>query len=377
MRAIIKEEVNTQLPRILPQAVSDFANPVIEKNVTESLEAAVLARGVETTVTKIETPPLDQTEGRKEGSQARKLSLPKIQGQRKRSLQEPLKTPPNLNISLLASMLMKRSQVIQLMAWECNRIKSSTRDFFINNDLEYLKGGDLSRQYSTSVTKTKAVTYEIKWIKDLVQNLWSPVKDDYFRKRIIVVTRLMIMKKYDYGHLKEIEVRPEDQKLYKFREGDFPRLRLQDIEDMLLLLVQKKLTNLIIDERYDLNVALRMFTRWIVIQRRVEDLQLVVESYQKKLNLTKPDIFRSNLINMTTYTTYSDPKRVIYKDQNNRNRLMRADELHKFSDGILNDVRSALNDIAKLYERRLMRNLEKFVDGREYGNDLRLLERTI
>ncbi|GKF32329.1 hypothetical protein Tco_0102127, partial [Tanacetum coccineum] len=49
---------------------------------------------------------------------------------------------------------------------------------------------------------------------------------------------------------------------------------------------------------------------------------------------------------------------------------MRADELHKFSDGILNDVRSALNDIAKLYERRLMRNLEKFVDGREYGNDL-------
>ncbi|GKC56586.1 hypothetical protein Tco_1084184 [Tanacetum coccineum] len=27
----------------------------------------------------------------------------------------------------------------------------------------------------------------------------------------------------------------------------------------------------------------------------------------------------------------------------------------------------------KLFERRLMRNLEKFVGGREYGNDLRLL----
>ncbi|GJW00064.1 hypothetical protein Tco_1555315 [Tanacetum coccineum] len=140
------------------------------------------------------------------------------------------------------------------------------QDFFINNDLEYLKGGDLSRRYSTSVTKTKAATYEIKWIEDLVQNLWSPVKfaanmssskDVYSRKRIIAVTRLTIMKKYDYGHLEEIEVRREDQKLYKFREGDFPRLRLQDIEDMLLLLVQKKLTNLIIDERYDLNVALR------------------------------------------------------------------------------------------------------------------------
>ncbi|GKF77216.1 hypothetical protein Tco_0229686, partial [Tanacetum coccineum] len=53
------------------------------------------------------------------------------------------------------------------------------QDFFINNDVEYLKGGDLSRRYSTSVTKTKAATYEIKWIEDLVQNLWSPVKVVY------------------------------------------------------------------------------------------------------------------------------------------------------------------------------------------------------
>ncbi|GKB30950.1 hypothetical protein Tco_0870351, partial [Tanacetum coccineum] len=145
------------------------------------------------------------------------------------------------------------------------------QDFFINNDLEYLKGIDLSRWYSTSVMKTKADTYEIKWIEDLVRNL----------KRIIAVTRLRIMKKYDYDHLEEIEVRRADQKLYKFREGDFPRLRLQDIEDMLLLLIQQKLTNFIIDKRYALNVALRMFTRRIVIQRRMEDLQLDVKSYQK------------------------------------------------------------------------------------------------
>ncbi|GJX57991.1 hypothetical protein Tco_0289381 [Tanacetum coccineum] len=44
VRAIIKEEVNTQLPQILPQAVSDFATPVIEQNVTESLEAAILEK---------------------------------------------------------------------------------------------------------------------------------------------------------------------------------------------------------------------------------------------------------------------------------------------------------------------------------------------
>ncbi|GKB55475.1 hypothetical protein Tco_0906228 [Tanacetum coccineum] len=44
IRSIIKEEVNTQLPQILSQAISDVATHVIEKNVTESLEVAVLTR---------------------------------------------------------------------------------------------------------------------------------------------------------------------------------------------------------------------------------------------------------------------------------------------------------------------------------------------
>ncbi|GJS13570.1 hypothetical protein Tco_0408042 [Tanacetum coccineum] len=44
MRAILKEKVNTQLPHVLPQAILDFATLVIEKNVTKSLAAAVLAR---------------------------------------------------------------------------------------------------------------------------------------------------------------------------------------------------------------------------------------------------------------------------------------------------------------------------------------------
>ncbi|GJU90419.1 hypothetical protein Tco_1302842 [Tanacetum coccineum] len=86
---------------------------------------------------------------------------------------------------------------------------------------------------------------------------------------------------------------------------------------------------------------------------------------------------------------------------------MRQDELYKFCDRTLNSVRNVLHDIAsnlrmeylpkrrwserdrkrsrimikaidkKLYERRLMRNLEKFVGRRYYGTDLRLLERTI
>nr|GEU92259.1 copia protein [Tanacetum cinerariifolium] len=85
----------------------------------------------------------------------------------------------------------------------------------------------------------------------------------------------------------------------------------------------------------------------IVIQRRVEDLQLGVESYQKKLNLTNPDTYRSYLKRKEAYTAYSNPRGFIYKNKDKQNRLMRIDELHKFSDNTLNDVHTALDDRLK------------------------------
>nr|GEZ52928.1 hypothetical protein [Tanacetum cinerariifolium] len=124
----------------------------------------------------------------------------------------------------------------------------------------------------------------------------------------------------------------KDHQLYKFIEGDFPRLNLRDIEDMILLLVQKKLSNLERGDLFDLNVALRMFTRRIIILKRVEDLQLEVESYKKKLNITRPETFRSDITKMASYTAYNDPQGIIYQDKFQRNKLMRSDELYKFCD---------------------------------------------
>ncbi|GJU07371.1 hypothetical protein Tco_1123801 [Tanacetum coccineum] len=184
-------------------------------------------------------------------------------------------------------------------------------DHFIDNDLEYLSGGVSSWKYATSVTKTKAADYgHIKWIEDLVPNtMWSQVL-------------LEILEWHNYKHLDWITVRRDDDKLYKFKEGDFNRLRIQDIEDMLLLLVQGKLTNLTVQERLAFNVSLRMFTRSVVIQR--------------------PDLKRKE-----AYTAYSSPRGFIYQNKDKKNRLMRIDELHKFSDGTLDDVRNALNDRLK------------------------------
>nr|GFB91311.1 hypothetical protein [Tanacetum cinerariifolium] len=153
---------------------------------------------------------------------------------------------------------------------------------FINNDLEYLWGGASSRKYTTSVTKTKAADYgHIKWIEDLFYGYAvnrESALDVYSKRRIIVVTELKILEWHNYKHMDWISVRRDDDKIYKFKKGDFKRLRLQDIEDMLLLLVQGKLSNLTVEEHFAFNVSLRMFTRSIVIQRRVEDLQLGVKT---------------------------------------------------------------------------------------------------
>ncbi|GKB36771.1 hypothetical protein Tco_0881713 [Tanacetum coccineum] len=163
----------------------------------------------------------------------------------------------------------------------------------------------------------KATTDQLDWNNPEGQqyphDLQESTHDVYSRHRIIAVRKLQIVEWHNYKHLDWIIVRRNDDKLYKFKEGDYKRLRLQDIEDMLLLLVQSKLTNLTIKERLALNVSLRI----------------------------------SDLKRLPTYSAYPNPRGFIYQNNDKKNKLMRIDELHKFSDGTLNDVRTALDDILK------------------------------
>ncbi|GJV08524.1 hypothetical protein Tco_1346180 [Tanacetum coccineum] len=332
---IIKEEVKTQLPQILPKAFSDFATPVIEQNITESLEVVVLAKSSsqpkstyeaaaslsEFKVTKIlmdkmeerksylradykrelydalvksyntdkdlfesygdvyslkrdrdekdedQDPSAGSDRGTKERSQARKMSHPEIQSPRilrndmdytddqpdievasksdwfKKPKEPPTpdpewnarKTidfrPPQTWISGIAKAIKPplifdelMSTPIDFSAYIMNHLKIDNLtqqhlagpafdmlkgtcksrvelefhfkecykavndhldwknpevlvDYFINNDLEYLKGGSLSRKYTTSTIKTKAAKYDnIEGIEDMFPTLWSPVK---------------------------------------------------------------------------------------------------------------------------------------------------------------------------------------------------------
>ncbi|GJX44490.1 hypothetical protein Tco_0261166 [Tanacetum coccineum] len=207
-------------------------------------------------------------------------------------------------------------------------------------------------------------------------------------------------------------VRRADKKEYKFREIDFSRLDLNDIEDMFLLYVQGKMYNFEGHEIVDLVNALHMFTRISGLSYKEPytpffDPRGVV--FLGKLNITRPQTTISRLSYKEPYTPFFDMKGVVFLTKNNRKKLMRANELFKFCDGTLKSVREVLhyrltnfklgynanmptrawtnkdqNRIAAILkeiddlvlERRIMRSLECFVGGRNIETDPRLLTRT-
>nr|GEX53253.1 hypothetical protein [Tanacetum cinerariifolium] len=160
----------------------------------------------------------------------------------------------------------------------------------------------------------------------------------------------------------------------------------------------------------DLSVALHMFTRSLIIKRRVKDVQLGVESYQKILNITKPKKNFLGIFTKELYTPSFNPPGVVYEDLNKCKRVIQVDEFYKFSDETFKLVRDELHHrILNFYlgynlemsrrkwsptnkrrselmveiidkqmqERRIIRNLERLVGVAEQEMDYRLMQRTV
>ncbi|GJS32810.1 hypothetical protein Tco_0531192 [Tanacetum coccineum] len=149
-------------------------------------------------------------------------------------------------------------------------------EYFFNNDLEYLKSSDSERKYTTSITKMKAVRYELVGIEYMIPKHCSTTKvgydkdvergikhwrpnhqlfyisqlnrfskhDVYSHLKIMSMKSMTVNKMHGYSYLEEIMVRRADGQLNKFKEGEFVNLHLNDIKDMLLLVVQHKLFHL-------------------------------------------------------------------------------------------------------------------------------------
>ncbi|GJR32895.1 hypothetical protein Tco_1109127 [Tanacetum coccineum] len=315
--------------------------------------------------------------------------------------------------------------------------------FFFNKDLEYLLTGDKERKIALSISKLKAARYLDFGLEELVPSLWVESEQEYdisavygithwwFRRkefyinkhsessdreavrsqmRILSVISVKVFEKYGYNYLREIILRRADYQEYKISERDFKNLHPNDFEDLFLLNIQEKLNHLPKTDKISLHTAVNMWIRNLVIRNRVGDLQLGIESYQTKINLERPNWDAADYYFKEDYTIVPKPRAVVYRDRNEQRKLMRLNELHKFSDGTLTRVMEKLDQMVKdfhLFEynkgmetrkwseddkrrskdfitaiekrlqiRRIYRSLESFVGGRIRDIDYRLINRT-
>ncbi|GJW76585.1 retrovirus-related pol polyprotein from transposon TNT 1-94 [Tanacetum coccineum] len=291
--------------------------------------------------------------------------------------------------------------------------------FFFNKDLDYLLTGDKERKIALSISKLKAARYLDFGLEELVPSLWVESEREYDISAVYGITHWWFRRKEFYIN-KHSE--PSDREAVrsqmrilsvisvKISEKYFKNLHPNDFEDLFLLNIQEKLNHLPKTDKTSLHTAVNMWIRNLVIRNRVGDLQLGIESYQTKINLERPNWDAADYYFKEDYTIVPKPRAVVYRDRNDQRKLMRLNELHKFSDGTLTRVMEKLDHMVKdfhLFEynkgmetrkwseddkrrskdfitaiekrlqiRRIYRSLESFVGGRIRDIDYRLINRT-
>nr|GEV97672.1 uncharacterized mitochondrial protein AtMg00810-like [Tanacetum cinerariifolium] len=244
---------------------------------------------------------------RREGKEPESTSAPKERHQR---LLESLLNGLNLIKRRQASLHravddQPIAEASQHPEWFQNQKKPPTPDHAWNKTLPATHGSiqpwisDLAKQADSRSSFNELMDTPVDFLAFLMNRLKlygfavkrGSARDVYSKCKIIAATEHQIVEWHNYKHLDWITVHIDDDKLYKFKEG--------------------------------------------------------VKSYQKKLNLTKSDTYCFDLKRKEAYTAYSNPRGFIYHNKDKQNRLMQIDELHKFSDGTLNDVRTTLDDCLK------------------------------
>ncbi|PWA41087.1 hypothetical protein CTI12_AA557910 [Artemisia annua] len=145
------------------------------------------------------------------------------------------------------------------------------------------------------------------------------------------------------------------------------------------------------ETQYNFIASLLLYIRRLIVQERVEDLQLGVESYQNNINLTKPQLIFPGIQELSQYTLMQQTSfGITYLNKKSQLHLMRFDEILKFCDETLRRVREGLaerlvDEKKKLQEgqetrwkangRRMIRNFVHTIEERLYRREqIRRLE---
>ncbi|GKD36801.1 hypothetical protein Tco_1257008, partial [Tanacetum coccineum] len=201
------------------------------------------------------------------------------------------------------------------------------------------------------------------------------------------VVRIKAYSRYGYDYMKEIALCRADYQEYTIAKKDFKNLYPSDFEYLNLQILQGHLNHLSGSDKRMLSTAL-----------------------PEQLNLTKPGWEATGYEYKYDYTIIESPRAVVFPVSNNERKILRFNEIYKFSDGALTNILEALDYRVKEYKvsrlnpgmntrfwmvkdverskefihaieqrlktRRIFRNLECFVGGHVHDIDYRLLQRT-
>ncbi|GJX55658.1 hypothetical protein Tco_0285555 [Tanacetum coccineum] len=305
---------------------------------------------------------------------------------------------------------------LQFQMEECHKMLADQINWANLEDLEYLRYGNKGSRLALSISKMKDACYpdfglellvpEQMWIDEVctydksaaygISHWWFNRqkfcidRHDYpshrravkTHMRILSVVRIKAFSRYGYDYLSEIVFRRADFQEHTIAERDFKNLYPSDFEDLNLLLLQGHLDHLPGSDKRMLSAT----------------------TY---LNLTKPGWDATGYEFKHDYTIIESPRVVVFPVNNNERKIMRFNEIYKFSDGTLTRILEALDYRVKKFKikrlnpgmntrfwtqkdmtrskefiaaierrlktRRIYRNLECFVGGHVRDIDYKLL----
>nr|GEU28973.1 hypothetical protein [Tanacetum cinerariifolium] len=297
LREAINKEVNTQLSQILPQAISDVTTLVIEKNVTESLEVVVLTRSSSQPWSSYETTAtLSEFE-------LTKILIDKIEKNKsfdiadyKRELYDALVKPYNTD-----------------------------KDIFESYDRETKKGSQTRKLNHPEIQGQRKRSLQVSLKTPLNLNISLSESLPMQRSQVILLKTQACNKIKSSSHKRMI---PTDKEVTK--AGWFKKPKRPPSPDP--------------DWSKRQQVNFRPPQTWISQFTCTEEPPTSFD----ELNDTSFDFsaFVMNRLKIPNLTKKFLLDRHSTCSKYRRKRLLRTDEPHKFSDGTLNDVRSALHDIA-------------------------------
>nr|GEV14535.1 copia protein [Tanacetum cinerariifolium] len=193
-------------------------------------------------------------------------------------------------------------------------------------------GGDTARTTALSISKLKAANYSDFRLEELVPSLWIKSERDYNISAAYGITHWWFKRKDFYITRHNA---PSNHRVVRSHMRILSVISINTFERYGYVFLRE-----IVIRRADYNEN-------IVIRQRVGDLQLGIESYQTKLNLTEPRWDASDFLFKEDYTIVSKPRDVIYRDRNDQKKMLRENEVHKFSDGTLTRVLDKLDHMVK------------------------------